>query len=114
MSKQHVIVIGAGAGGLAAAVELAAAGRAVTVLESAATVGGKMHQVRSGEHWIDAGPTVFTMRWVFDDLFANAGAQFANRLPFKEIPHWPAIGGRVVPPLISMRIRRLPQLTSRP
>ena len=85
MSKQHVIVIGAGAGGLAAAVELAAAGRAVTVLESAATVGGKMHQVRSGEHWIDAGPTVFTMRWVFDDLFANAGAQFASRLPFKEI-----------------------------
>ena len=99
MSKQHVIVIGAGAGGLAAAVELAAAGRAVTVLESAATVGGKMHQVRSGEHWIDAGPTVFTMRWVFDDLFANAGAQFASRLPFKEITtlarHWWTSGASI-------------------
>ena len=92
MSKQHVIVIGAGAGGLAAAVELAAAGRAVTVLEAAPTVGGKMHQVRSGEHWIDAGPTVFTMRWVFDELFATAGAQFSNRLPFKPLAtlarHW--------------------------
>jgi 1-hydroxycarotenoid 3,4-desaturase len=58
-----------------------------------------MHQVRSGEHWIDAGPTVFTMRWVFDDLFANAGAQFASRLPFKEITtlarHWWTSGASI-------------------
>ena len=109
MSKQHVIVIGAGAGGLAAAVELAAAGRAVTVLESAATVGGKMHQVRSGEHWIDAGPTVFTMRWVFDELFANAGAQFTSRLPFKPVTtlarHWWTSGA-------SMDLHADPQVTA--
>lgn len=109
MSKKHVIVIGAGAGGLAAAVELAAAGRAVTVLDAAPTVGGKMHQVRSGEHWIDAGPTVFTMRWVFDELFANAGAQFASRLPFKPVTtlarHWWTSGA-------SMDLHADPQVTA--
>jgi len=109
VSKKHVIVIGAGAGGLAAAVELAAAGRAVTVLDAAPTVGGKMHQVRSGEHWIDAGPTVFTMRWVFDELFANAGAQFASRLPFKPVTtlarHWWTSGA-------SMDLHADPQVTA--
>ena len=109
MSKKHVIVIGAGAGGLAAAVELAAAGRAVTVIDAAPTVGGKMHQVRSGEHWIDAGPTVFTMRWVFDELFANAGAQFASRLPFKPVTtlarHWWTSGA-------SMDLHADPQVTA--
>lgn len=109
MSKKHVIVIGAGAGGLAAAVELAAAGRAVTVLDAAPTVGGKMHQVRSGEHWIDAGPTVFTMRWVFDELFANAGAQFTSRLPFKPVTtlarHWWTSGA-------SMDLHADPQVTA--
>ena len=109
MSKKHVIVIGAGAGGLAAAVELAAAGRAVTVIDAAPTVGGKMHQVRSGEHWIDAGPTVFTMRWVFDELFANAGAQFTSRLPFKPVTtlarHWWTSGA-------SMDLHADPQVTA--
>ncbi len=109
MSTQHVVIIGAGAGGLAAAVELAASGCAVTVLERAPTVGGKMHQVRSGEHWIDAGPTVFTMRWVFDDLFAHAGAQFANRLPFKPVTtlarHWWTSGA-------SMDLHADPQVTA--
>ena len=92
MSDHHVIVIGAGAGGLAAAVDLAAQGMRVTVLEAAAAPGGKMHQVRSGEHLIDAGPTVLTMRWVFDDLFARAGENFNDWLPVKPITtlarHW--------------------------
>ncbi len=109
MSNERVIVVGAGAGGLAAAAELAIAGRDVLVVESAATVGGKMHQVRSGEHWIDAGPTVFTMRWVFEELFAAAGEQFANRLPFHPITtlarHWWTDGG-------SLDLHADPQVTA--
>jgi 1-hydroxycarotenoid 3,4-desaturase len=65
----RVTVIGAGAGGLTAAIDLARRGAAVTVLERAPTPGGKIRQQRG----IDAGPTVFTMRWVFDSLFADAG-----------------------------------------
>ena len=68
-----VIVIGAGIGGLAAAVDLAGAGHDVTVLERAPTPGGKMRQLVVGGAAIDAGPTVLTMRWTFDELFADAG-----------------------------------------
>lgn len=73
MTDKRVIVIGAGIGGLAAALTLAAAGLDVTVLERADRVGGKMRSVPVGGSAIEAGPTVFTMRWVFDELFEEAG-----------------------------------------
>jgi 1-hydroxycarotenoid 3,4-desaturase len=67
------VIIGAGIAGLAAATELAAHGVAVTVLERAATPGGKMREVAVGGLPIDAGPTVLTMRPVFEALFDAAG-----------------------------------------
>jgi 1-hydroxycarotenoid 3,4-desaturase len=75
-----VVVIGAGLGGLAAAVDLARQGLDVTVVERAAAPGGKMRQVPVGAVAIDAGPTVFTMRWIFEELFAAAGASLAQRV----------------------------------
>ena len=78
--KDRVIVIGAGVGGLTAAIDLARRGADVTVLEAAAYPGGKMRQVMVGGSGIDAGPTVFTMRWIFERLFADAGAQLSNFL----------------------------------
>ncbi|TDQ82929.1 1-hydroxycarotenoid 3,4-desaturase [Dongia mobilis] len=73
----RVIIIGAGIGGLAAAALLAARGLDVTVVERAAEIGGKMRLATIGGRAIDCGPTVFTMRWVFDELFADAGGDFA-------------------------------------
>ncbi len=73
MSRKRAIVIGAGIGGLAAALDLADAGWGVSVLERQAAPGGKMRRVQAGDASLDAGPTVFTMRWVFDALFAAAG-----------------------------------------
>jgi 1-hydroxycarotenoid 3,4-desaturase len=78
---RRVIVVGAGVGGLTAAAELAASGVAVTLLEANSTAGGKLRQVRVGAHKLDAGPTVFTMRWVFDELFSRLGESFSARLP---------------------------------
>ena len=69
-----IIVVGAGIGGLAAALDLAKCGADVTVLERAATVGGKMRELVVDGTPIDAGPTVLTMRWIFDEMFADAGA----------------------------------------
>jgi 1-hydroxycarotenoid 3,4-desaturase len=74
--RERVVVIGAGMGGLAAAVDLARRGAEVLVLERAATPGGKMRQVRG----VDAGPTVFTMRWIFEGLFAEAGERIEDAL----------------------------------
>ncbi len=69
----HIIVIGAGIGGLSAALRLAHAGCAVTVLEQHAAPGGKMRTVPTLAGPVDAGPTVLTLKPVFDRLFADVG-----------------------------------------
>ncbi|MEE4108845.1 MAG: NAD(P)-binding protein, partial [Halieaceae bacterium] len=84
MSDEAIIVVGSGVGGLAAAIELAAAGRRVTVLERAAEPGGKMRQLRVGDRGVDSGPTVFTMRWIFDALLASAGTTLEEQLTLHE------------------------------
>ncbi|WP_439577607.1 1-hydroxycarotenoid 3,4-desaturase CrtD [Elioraea sp.] len=80
MRDDRVVVIGAGMGGLTAALLLAARGLVVTVIERTAAPGGKMREVAIGEAQIDAGPTVFTMRWVLDEILAEAGAQLDDHL----------------------------------
>lgn len=75
-----VIVVGAGIAGLAAAIDLARRGVSVSVVERAATPGGKMRQASLGTVRIDAGPTVLTLRRVFDDLFRDAGARLEDHL----------------------------------
>ncbi|MEJ8851024.1 1-hydroxycarotenoid 3,4-desaturase CrtD [Variovorax rhizosphaerae] len=79
-SDARVVVVGAGVGGLAAALDLAARGVDVLVLERALQPGGKMREVEVGGARMDAGPTVFTMRWVLDELLAHAGTQLDDHL----------------------------------
>lgn len=79
-SDAPIVVIGAGIGGLSAALRLAAQGQAVTVLERHDHVGGKMRSVPSKAGPVDAGPTVLTMRHVFEDLFASAGERLEDHL----------------------------------
>ena len=83
MKARNVIVIGAGMGGLAAACDLARQGCTVTMLERAASPGGKMREVDVGDTKIDGGPTVFTMAWVFESLFGDAGENLHAHLPLE-------------------------------
>jgi 1-hydroxycarotenoid 3,4-desaturase len=71
---QRVAVVGAGVAGLAAAVDLAARGVDVVVLERGSAPGGKMRDGVVGGLRIDLGPTVLTLRRVLDELFEDAGA----------------------------------------
>ncbi|GIF21160.1 phytoene desaturase [Actinoplanes tereljensis] len=64
----RVVVIGAGVGGLAAAIRLGAAGHDVEVHERAATVGGKLAVYERDGFRFDTGPSLLTLPQVFTDL----------------------------------------------
>jgi 1-hydroxycarotenoid 3,4-desaturase len=94
-----LVVIGGGIGGLSAAILAASQGLRVTVLERAPQLGGKMREIEVGGRVIDSGPTVVTMRWAFDQLFAAAGRKLADYVEFAQLEvlarhGWPD-GGRL-------------------
>ena len=76
----RVLVVGAGVGGLTAAALLARSGIDVQVLERSAVPGGKMRQVPVGHSLLDGGPTVLTMRGVFDAFFEHLGSSLDQHL----------------------------------
>lgn len=82
-SDDHVVVVGAGIAGLATAIRLAAQGVAVTVVESAEHPGGKIRTVLAAGKPVDSGPTVVTLRAVFDELFDIAGTRTEDHLTFR-------------------------------
>ncbi|WP_242650569.1 1-hydroxycarotenoid 3,4-desaturase CrtD [Cognatiyoonia koreensis] len=82
----NIVVIGAGVGGLAAALRLADAGCSVTVLEAHGTPGGKMRTVPSAAGPVDAGPTVLTMRPVFESLYTRVGERLEDHLTLTPLP----------------------------
>ncbi|MEM8798525.1 MAG: 1-hydroxycarotenoid 3,4-desaturase CrtD [Pseudomonadota bacterium] len=80
MNTPRIAVIGAGIGGLSAALMLAAKGAHVRVFERAAHVGGKAREDMVGGAAIDVGPTVLTMRHVFEALFECAGTRLETHI----------------------------------
>lgn len=84
MSK-NAIVIGSGFGGLAAAVRLRAKGYRVTVLEAGPQHGGRARVFEQGGFTFDAGPTVVTAPYLFDELFAALGANREDYVTFRPV-----------------------------
>ncbi|NBS72325.1 MAG: phytoene desaturase [Betaproteobacteria bacterium] len=80
MSDARVIVIGSGIAGLVSATQLAHQGYAVTLIEAADSPGGKIRTVVVDGAPIDSGPTVFTMRWIFDQIFDSIGTQLESEV----------------------------------
>lgn len=85
MGNERVVVIGAGIGGLVSALELAHHGLEVMVIDKATAPGGKVREVVIGDTRIDAGPTVFTMRWVFEELCAAVGSSLADHVDLRPV-----------------------------
>jgi phytoene desaturase len=76
--RPHAVVIGSGFGGLAAAVRLGARGYRVTVLERLDAPGGRAYVFRQAGYTFDAGPTIVTAPFLFEELWRLAGRSFAD------------------------------------
>ncbi|WP_444684865.1 phytoene desaturase family protein [Alkalicoccus luteus] len=87
--KQKAVVIGAGLGGLSAAMRLAGDGYDVTVLEKNERIGGKLNQ-RSGKGFtFDTGPSILTMPWVLEQLFNSVHRNVDDYMDIVRIePQW--------------------------
>ncbi|HRX77222.1 MAG TPA: NAD(P)-binding protein, partial [Candidatus Cloacimonadota bacterium] len=78
--KQHVLVVGAGPGGLTAGMLLQHYGYQVTILEKADRVGGRNARIDLGAYHFDTGPTFLMMKFILDEMFAAVGRKTEDYL----------------------------------
>lgn len=86
MSK--AIVIGAGFGGMAAALRLRARGYDVTLIDKQDKLGGRAYQYNRNGFIHDAGPTVITAKFLFDELFELFGKKREDYIEFRDLYPW--------------------------
>src|SRR3954454_14707070 len=84
-ARPHAVVIGSGFGGLAAAVRLGARGYRVTVLERLDGPGGRAYVYRQDGFTFDAGPTIVTAPFVFEDLWRLFGRELAQDVELRPV-----------------------------
>ena len=77
--QPHAVVIGSGFGGLAAAIRLGARGYRVTVLEKLDAPGGRAYVYRQDGFTFDAGPTIVTAPFLFEELWELCGRKHVRR-----------------------------------
>ncbi|MBI1176987.1 phytoene desaturase [bacterium] len=79
MSK-HVVIIGAGPGGLASSILLASAGVKVTIVERLPIIGGRTSSIEANGYKFDLGPTFFLYPRVLDEIFRAAGTSLRDEV----------------------------------
>jgi diapolycopene oxygenase len=88
-NNQQVLVIGAGLGGLSAAIALATEGFRVELVEKNDKVGGKLNLLQKDGFAFDLGPSILTMPHIFEALFEKAGKRMADYWAIQPVlPHW--------------------------
>lgn len=85
---QHAIVIGAGFGGIAAALRARRQGYQVTVVERQPAIGGRARVFRQDGFTFDAGPTVITAPQLFEELFALFGERLSDHVALLPVRPW--------------------------
>jgi len=81
----RIVVVGAGLGGLAAALRLQGAGHDVTVVEQRDKPGGRAYQLRDAGYTWDMGPSLITMPWVLEDTFAAGGLDLRSEVTLRRL-----------------------------
>ena len=84
----HALVIGAGFGGMAAALRLRAAGFSVDVFDNQGQAGGRAGVYHRAGYTFDAGPTVITAPFLFDELWDLFGESRSEAIEFRELMPW--------------------------
>lgn len=85
MTQPHVVIVGAGPGGLAAALQAARAGARVTILEKQARVGGRTTTLEQDGFRFDLGPTFFLYPRVLAEIFSSLGRNLWSEIPMKRL-----------------------------
>lgn len=116
MQNTSVIIIGAGLGGLSAAISLKAAGYDVEVFEKNPQIGGKLNVMEMDGFTFDLGPSIFTLPQMFETLFQRAGKKMEDYVQLDAVtPHWrnffetkPTIDLFQEPDLMKAELEKLP------
>ncbi|MCM2371603.1 phytoene desaturase [Aporhodopirellula aestuarii] len=85
MQKKKVVIVGAGPGGLASAMQLAEAGCEVTVLERRDRVGGRTSAIETEGFRFDCGPTFFLYPRVLAEIFHSVGRDLMEEVPMERL-----------------------------
>jgi phytoene desaturase len=83
--KEHIVIIGAGFGGLGAACLLAKSGYEVTVIEKNDQVGGRASQITQDGYTFDLGPSWYLMPDVFEHFFELVGEDISDHIELKQL-----------------------------
>ena len=84
-SAKHVVIVGAGPGGLASAMLLARSGVRVTLVEKHGRAGGRTATLQQDGYKFDIGPTFFLYPRVLREIFADAGYDLDREVPMKRL-----------------------------
>ncbi len=89
VAKKRVVVVGAGLGGMSAAIMLARTGFQVTLLEKNTHVGGKLNQLQAQGFSFDLGPSIFTLPHIFRPIFEGDGKRLEDYVTLQRVdPQW--------------------------
>nr|WP_249147509.1 phytoene desaturase [Bradyrhizobium jicamae] len=83
--RPHAVVVGSGFGGLAAAVRLGAKGYRVSVFEQLDAPGGRAYVHRQDGFTFDAGPTIITAPFLFEELWRLCGRRLADDVVLRPV-----------------------------
>ena len=88
-SRKSIAVVGAGLGGVSAAISLAQEGYAVTLFEKNRQIGGKLNELKAEGFTFDLGPSILTLPHIFRRLFERSGKRLEDYFSIRALrPHW--------------------------